>query len=723
MALSKSEENRRYRAKRKAAGRGRTNKLPSAFERGRFVAIDGEGFADGAPVSVDIEGKVYASTDHRYALLMDSDGHEAWAPEGRLHGKQCLDFLLDIAQRDKHGIIVCFGGSYDACHMLAFILDRDEIKELLTKSKKPGPSPRLDITLTHDGVTHDYRIVYMPRKELRIWRFSPGADKYREHTRRDGGTEWKLDPEAKCVLWDTWGFFQGTFMKALDNWLPDDPDYQFIKSWKDKRSGFSRSEIATIRKYTAAELRCLVSMMERLRDSVRLLGLTITRWDGAGAIAGAMFKKHEVKDHMAETPAHVFQAARIAYSGGHIEACKVGFHNEKVWHYDINSAYPDQFRRLPGLSMGQWTTGHDAKPPGGFTLIQLEFHFRAGLPFYPLFYRTERGEILYPERGSGWYWFDEFDTARDFAERFGAYEFRVVTWHHFRSTGNSRPFEWVEDYYAQRQAIIEETRRTGIPNGAEHTYKLGCNSAYGKTAQQVGARFNEGEIQSPSFFQIEWAGYVTSGCRAKLMRAAMQSPENIISFATDALFSTAPLDLHCPDKKELGAWERKVHEGMTIVMPGVYWLHDADAIKHFSRGFNKEDMTNPAFVHEAWRKGETTIKVRTERMITLGAAMMSENFWTLRGLFVKSDRELKLCGQNVKRFGVKGLKTKKLHTRLIETWPRGLMEDVGQSLGSLMSAPYPISWLDYEEPPEETDAAAAAFFVNDGDAGTASFFV
>lgn len=704
-----------YRARLKAAGVS-----TSAFDTARFVAVDGEGFSDGETISL-CTGKndtLYEAADHRYALLMDSDGHEEWAPSGRLSAKRCLDFLLDITACDKHALPVIFGGSYDVCHMLAFDVDRDGIVELL---RGRGISSRryLDISLSDDDIRHDYRLEYRPRKSLTIWRFAHGAGKYRVHIRRDGRREWKLAPEARVCLWDVWGFFQGSFLDAMANWIPDDPDWHFLRDMKGKRSLFERVELETIRRYTAAELRCLVTMMERVRASIRTLDLTVTRWDGAGAIAKAMFRKTNVKSHMAECPAEVFDAARIAYAGGHIEACQVGYHNGKAWHYDINSAYPHQFRRLPGLDFGNWRSGCDNVPPPGFTLVRLEFHFRAGMPFYPLFYRSENRSILYPERGSGWYWQDEFEAARDFAEQFGAYEFRVIEWHHFETSANASPFGWIEDAYQVRRDVIMRSRATGARDDSHMMIRLGLNACYGATAQQVGARYEQGEVIPPAYFQLEWAGYVTSSCRAQLMRAAMQSPENILSFATDAVFSTAPLDLPCDPAKRLGEWEEHVHEnGMTLVMPGVYWLHDRDEVKHFSRGFDKAAMSDPGVVHDAWKRGARSIHVAQRRMITLGAGMMSDNLWKLRGLFVTTTRELRIDGENSKRYPI-AMTQHAPHKGLCRTWPRELPEDAGQSLGSLMSAPYPIAWLDGDISGDDGDETpeASAFLVPDGRTG------
>ena len=697
---------KRYRANRKAQGLKR--KLPTAFDRGRFVAVDGEGFSDGPAVSVTVGNppRAYDSHDHRYALLTDSDGAEVWAPEGRLHTKQCLDFLLDIRARDPDAIPVIFGGGYDVTHMLAFTLGPAEVQELL-RGRPQSARRVLDISLSWGGVEHDYRLEYRPRKQLSIWRFAPGADKYRKHVRRDGISEWKLDAECSVTLWDVWGFFQCSFTKAMSTWIPDDPDWKFINSMKAGRAMFERSEIETIRKYTAAELRALVTIMERVREAMRKLDLKLKRWDGAGAIAKAMFHRENVREHMAPTPPEVFEAARVAYSGGHIEATVIGYHPGRVYHYDINSAYPNHFRRLPSLAAGRWKSG-TGRPPSGFTLVQIEFHFRPGRPFYPLFWRAADGAILYPERGAGWYWYDEYDAAREFGERFGAFTFRVLAWYHFETSRNASPFSWIETAYQVRRDVIMRARETGVRDDSHLMIRLGLNSCYGATAQQVGARWQDGAIVPPTYFQLEWAGFVTAGCRAQLMRAAMQKPEAVISFATDALFATEPLDLPCDPAKRLGEWEAHEHEGMSIVMPGVYWLHEADGrLDHFSRGFDKESMADCAFVHDAWRKGRTSVSVVQRRMITLGAAMMSANLWRMRGLFVTTTRELAINGLNSKRYPV-AMTQVRPHKGLVRTRPREHTEDVGQSLASLMSAPYPIAWLGAEvDEPAEDDYESA----------------
>lgn len=680
----------------------------SLFEAGQFVAIDGEGFSEGPERvwTVGDNNRTYTGKEHFYALLAASDGSEIYS-ETRLATGQCLDFVCDIKRHNPLAIIVCFGGSYDICQFLAHNLSREQCVELQSDPDPNNPEDRrVRRTVDISFGAYDYRLEYRPRKSLSIWRWGAGQSKYHQTHARDGTPRWEMTEHDSAIVWDVWGFFQDSFTGVMRKWIPDDPDYQFIVSNKGERSVFARSEIATIRRYNQSELRCLVEIMNKLRDAVRTLGLTITRWDGAGAIAAAMMKFHNVKEHMNASPPLVFDAARHAYSGGHIEVCQLGYHDGIIYHYDINSAYPSIFRDLPSLTAGLWHHGLGGQPVEGFTLVKVRYHFREGNSFYPLFFREDDGSIIYPSRGTGWYWYPEYEAAREFAHTQGASEFMVLEWWHFQPRINQGPFNWIDDYYEQRQSRIEAAKRNGVEDGPEKIIKLGLNSLYGKTAQQVGAReAGDGNVTPPAYFQLEWAGYVTSGCRAKLMQAALQNPTAIISFATDGLFATSPLDLDTPDEKILGAWEFTKHDGMTMVMPGVYWLHDhGKKPQHYSRGFDKRQMSDAEFIHKAWKFRNDYVEIDITRLIGLGTACASDAFWQMRGMFVQSKRELALNGDNSKRYPIM-LYQAKPHEGLTPTVPRDHETEWDTDLADLMSAAYEIGWL-VKLPTEKTGEVA-----------------
>ena len=430
-ALLKTLRERRPQKIKRSSGK--SGKHKTLFNSGEFIAIDGEGFSDGASfhIRMDASGNIYRGRKHFYAYLAASEGTEIYAPHGRLSMRSCLDFLCGLVERNPFSILVVFGGTYDVTQMLAHDLTRDQILNVLGKDEKP---PKV---FTEGGF--QYQLEYRPRKCLTIRRWREGERRFDY----DAKGRRRLTPHLTVKLWDVWGYFQDSFVNVINAWLPGDPDLEFIKRMKGERNIFQRSDIDEIRRYNAAELRCLVKVMNKVRDAIGDLGLTISRWDGAGAIASAMLKQHGVKEHVRQLEADIFNAARGAYSGGHIETIRLGYHAGPVFHYDINSAYPDQFRNLPSASVGAWKSGTGDPPSWEYSIIFIEYEFTPFLPFYPLFYREKNGGIIYPWRGSGWYWRSEYETALDFFRRFGGRKFHVKQWHAYDAAGYANPFSWI----------------------------------------------------------------------------------------------------------------------------------------------------------------------------------------------------------------------------------------------------------------------------------------
>lgn len=686
------------------------NATRTLFQSGQFIAVDGEGVSEGklSTYPASATENAFQAMPHYMILLAASTGAEISCKSARLSLAACITFLLDLSTDNPHSILVCYGGSYDVNQMLLYNLSRRALEAI----SQGGNA----IFVINDKA---YKIQYRARKCLQIWRFptskirqeevSPG--KYRDEK-----------AEASCTLWDVIGFFQGSFESTMSKWLGEThPDFLFIQSMKSQRAFFNRLMLDEMKRYNQAECSALVAIMNKLRSAVQSLNLTLNRWDGAGAVAAAMNKLHNVKLYKGETPPAVFEAARRAFSGGHIEVCQIGTFNRPIYHYDENSAYPHHLLSLPSLVSGQWEHGDTFDPPPGFTLVRVKYAFKSNLPFYPLFFRTQDGCILYPQHGEGWYWHSEFSVAREFAMRFGADQFDVVEWFHFIPGSNDKPFAFIEQYYEQRRLMDAKIKAGNLQEqdqwmlGAEKVIKLGLNSLYGKTAQQVGGKNGK----APPYFQLEWAGWVTAGCRSDIMLAAMQSPESIISFATDGIFSTKPLSLDCPKDKILGKWEFKRHSGLVVAMPGVYWIFDGSngmqpgaPSQAYSRGFDKEATKTPDLVLAAWQAGKTSVPIPMKRLITMGTASncLSEKgtSWRARGRFMEGVRQLDISGDSIKRQPPSrvGRKPLSLHLQSARTLPRPNVQylDAPFDEALSLSAPYAIKWLDGGDAREEYDA-------------------
>ena len=751
----------------KRVARRKSRKHKSKWDVGKFVAIDGEGWEIGEQHvigqtydDIGFEGVAdYKYRDHIYTLLAAYDGehHELHRNGNRLGTSECLAFLSDIAARNRKAIFICYGASYDINQILRDLTWK-QAKRLLMQTNGRALRP---LEVVYDGVA--YLITYQPRKSFHVECYCDGSP-YIKGTKR-----WKMrngkkpKPYASFTVWDVIGFFQCSFVTTMKTWLASDhPHLARIAAMKAQRATFALDQFADMIEYNRAENEVLVEIMIKLRAALAHpdVELKLTRWDGAGAVAAALFKKHDIKQFKLDTEEHaplVFNAARYAYSGGHIEAIQIGYEERPIYHYDVCSAYPSIIRDLPDLSVGNWrhvvaarggTIDHN-KVPQGFVLVRSKWAFPfKGVPFYPLFWRTPKGAIVYPAFGQGWHWYPEWKVAADWVSnlqyRFdmdpagsecGRAQLDVLEYWHWvpHELANPKPFAWVEEYYERRKVLKSAAKKGDAEAGAAQiVLKLGLNSCYGKMAQQLGYRIGtakkgddgkpaletEGhrkgkpvlEVTKPPYFQIEWAGYVTAGCRAQLMRAALQKPHAMISFATDGIYSTEPLDLSVGDK--LGDWEFNLHEAMMIIMPGYYSHRDGSTSwKQYSRGFDKRliERDDTVFYRSEWKQKHASVAIRQFRLIGLRQSAIGNGdteflpdkhgnptrevrpFWRMRGCWAESWRELVITGANEKREGLH--KSQAPHLRLCHTAPRLPDEAINQ----VMSRIYDLDWKNLDQ--------------------------
>gem|GEM_PF-1992470 len=647
----------------------------SKWKRAEFIALDGEGIGVGGKERfiVGTDATEYYAEAHHYNLLAASTGESLYRGGARLKTMDCLNFLCDLGGAHKKAIFVIFAGGYDINHMLMYGFEREDLLKI---------SRGEVFEFQRDGIM--YSLEYRARKSLTIKR---GLG-----FRQDKHGKIKPKWQSRITIWDVFGFFQEGFVGVMKKWLGSDyKHFNLIKEMKNKRGDFSKIDQKLINKYNEAELEALVDLMKKVHEAVDGLDLKVTRWDGAGSIAAALFRKHGTRAFKSEDmPEAVQHAARIAYAGGRIEICKMGTHAGAVYDYDLNSAYPSQQLKCPCLKHGLWVHGRGA-PPAGFTLCRLKFKFWEGQPFYPLFFRTERMQISFPSEGAGWYWYPEYEAALVCDG-----DLECVEYWHYKTDCECKPFDWIPDYYATRQQWVksptEEWQR-----GAEKIIKLGLNSLYGKTAQQIGGQHD----RPPAYHQLEWAGYITASTRARLYLAACADASAIIGFATDGIFSTRPLPLQCSTTKEIGEWELKepVPCGITIALAGVYWWHHPDgSYTHFSRGFDKDYMRTPERIIGAWKRGDSSVDIPMRRLIGMGSACMSDSLWQMRGRFAEGLRSLRIDGKSVKRVPC-DIRRAKPYKQLVDLQPT-LNVEYGYGLQEL-SHPYPVKWVqgadeDYE---------------------------
>lgn len=438
---------------------------------------------------------------------------------------ECLEFLT--RKYDDNPYRIWFSADYDVNHIL-----RDLPDDLL-----------LRLPIAKRGVKWgDYRIAYIHRKILSV-----------------NGIRY----------YDMFAFFNSSFIKAIKMFL--DLDDELINEGKAARSDLSAWDFQNVIEYNNREVEYLAEIGNRFRNTLRKINIHLSQWYGPGAIAKYWFKQYNVEKQVPPADQRVNSALEYAYYGGRFEQIVLGTVSP-VYEYDIHSAYPSVIASLPYLREWRHASHYQSTP---FSIWRISFDLRGNNPeqhiygIQPLPIRSKDGHISFPLVGQGWYWQKEIE------EVFHHYPWAKVKVHEgYIASVDGLPFEWVKQLYEERLKLKQKG------DLSEYAIKVGLNSLYGKTAQRVG---------SNPYFNLGWAGYITSSTRAKLVHYAHSRNATILGFATDALFSNTRLpDL--PISERLGEWEELPFTSGTFFESGIYRLRERSGeVLNRTRGLARAD--------------------------------------------------------------------------------------------------------------------------------------
>jgi hypothetical protein len=553
-----------------------------------YMGIDGEG----------VEGHTVNSPHHKYVLLaaVTEDGERRYAVENPngLSTKECLRFIVNLP---RVGVKI-FGYSlnYDWTKILAdiddaklYLLFRPELRQPSVR-RKHGNGPR---PIYWQGYTLNMQ-----------------------------GTKFVIEyGSVKMTIWDIWKFYQSKFVGALKDWKVGDEElWSRMGAMKNRRSTFAPEDMPEVREYCYEECAKMGELAHKLVDAHKSAGLKLTSFYGAGSSATALLKTMRIRSKIKEPPPAVNVHVASAFSGGRFENNWIGEIDDPCVNNDISSAYPYQSFQLPCLMCGQWEHVTDRKQLDTVKIALVHYGMNYGAKcenWAPFPYRDDTGSICYPKASpGGWVWRDEYLAGE--AGWGEMVEFRDA-WI-YKCDCEHRPFEAVPQYYRERIRIGKE--------GAGMVYKLALSSIYGKLAQSVGN----------GIFQCwVWAGLITSGCRAQLLRlmGSFRHLSDVLMVATDGLLSKVGVPTETPietgtsecmkDGKPvpLGGWEedrKSMRKGVFIARPGIYFpiQPTKDDIKKIKgRGIGTGIvLSNYEHIIEAWRRGlgdENVIVAGVER--------------------------------------------------------------------------------------------------------------
>ena len=559
-----------------------------AKEQPYYVGIDGEGQDTGLTMGPNgRRGK------HKYTLLAWSDEHndkhDYIENYDGLSTVECFDFILSIPQAAKP---FAYAFNYDLTKIFTDVDDRSLYMLFRPELRKRGASREQ---------FGPYPVPWTP------FEAHPG------YLLNLQGTKFTLEciqTKRRRIIWDVFKFFQSKFTSALIDWkVATAEELNFMSEMKAKRAGdeWNNLDKAQVRRYCLDECSKMAVLARSLVEAHDDAGLTLKTFYGAGSTGGAMLKKMGIDNEKRVSIPEMHEAIACGFFGGRFENSVIGEVEGPLWSYDISSAYPYETTFLPCLQCGRWELTQKRSDLNKARVALVHYGLGkapVGLSWGPFPFRMKDGSICYPvESGGGWVWDKEYLEG----ERIFPHVQFKEAWIY---VGDCRhqPFRAIPEYYIVRLNIGKEGKGIVI--------KLGVNSVYGKLAQSVG--------DAPPFQCWIWAGIITSGTRAQILRALSlhKNPANLLMVATDGICSRERLVLPEPaytgtmtsHKKPLGGWEEKeIKKGVFFVRPGIYFPLNptAEELKTVrARGVGRAVMYNAwkALV-AAWDAGQSSIEL------------------------------------------------------------------------------------------------------------------
>jgi hypothetical protein len=487
----------------------------------RFGTVDGEGGNIPDPDAL-------FGTKHEF-LLLRADEFEIGSGSPLGH-RQCFDFLAGLP---NNRIWTGYFFDYDVT-MMCRSLPEERARRLFDPTERLRGNSGFSFPFIE--VDNEWEVGYLPHKEFKVRR--KGQDYF-------------------TVISDTGSFFQTSFVRTLNKWeIGTEEEREWIAKEKAMRADFTELTEET-RAYNMLECVLHNRLMEQFRSVCVEVGYVPNKWQGPGHLASAMLRKHGVprrQDIPIMNNWKFRELANAAYYGGRAETTVIGNVPGPVYQWDVNGAYVDALRYLPCLVHGSWKFVRSlpaSRSRGDIWVGNVEFGHDGSTLIYNLPVRKKDGNIFFPRYGSGHYWSWELDAAERAGTKFTFKEGWVYERH-----CQCRPFSWIDTYYQERL-------RLGKGNKG-YTLKLGGNSIYGKLAQSIG--------YAPWANPV-YAGLITAYCRAKIIDAYRDDPNDVLMIMTDGLFMRHNPGLS--ETRQLGDWELKVHESLFVVQPGIYFLPDS----------------------------------------------------------------------------------------------------------------------------------------------------
>lgn len=375
----------------------------------------------------------------------------------------------------------------------------------------------------------------------------------------------------RFILFDVYGFFRKPLQKAVNEWCKEDIPLLNIQNLEL----IGGAEVRQLAAYGGFEARHIAKLMTVLNDSLIANDIHLSRFHGATTISSYLLSKSKARKqyhsykHRRQFGGRLHHAVTQAYYGGRIEQLKIGTFNDGVNVYDINSAYAHASSLLPVITGKPLFS--DKWKNETFSLWYCDYDFSALNPYFGLLPNRDIGNLIkYKVRGKSFFWQPEVKYILDNYPNCINIQF-----------GYYFPYK-LADF---TKAIIElyelRIRLQHEQHPLEKVIKLALAAIYGKFCQRDGYSY---------YYNLFYAGFITSFTRAKMLEAVKGYERSIICFLTDAIHTIDTLPILESDA--LGSWKRSEYERAQYLDSGIYRLYDAqgNVVKEKSKGFRSFDF-------------------------------------------------------------------------------------------------------------------------------------
>jgi DNA polymerase type B, organellar and viral len=595
-----------------------------------------------------------------------------------LSTEDCLQLIYETEREYPDAIHIGFGFNLDVSYIL---------KDL----------PRRQLTALHHTkrtVWNEWEIEHIPHKWVRVKR-----------------------GRVVCKIYDIRSFCPGAYVPSLQRFDVGTSDQlRRLAEDKARRSEFVWADIEEIAEYCRLELSLGPGLGNAIRDRLARASYVPKSWHGPGAVARMAFQRHGVYKAMAKCPTEVRLAARYAFIGGRFNQFLIGWMQRDVYEADLNSAYPYYATQLPNLNKGKWRHGKKYEA-GKFAVYHIRYQAKPNrLGLYPLPRRMENYGVVWPHVTEGWYWAPEAELVKDDP---GAEFIEALIFDEDDPT--DRPFAFLFEYFQRRK----DADRRGDPIG--YAFKIIINAIYGQLAQRAG--WDRKKNKPPKTHQLEWAGYITSGCRAAVYKAAVACGDDLISINTDSIQALCPLDDIVEEGDQLGQWKITKYCDGIMWQAGIYFLRtDLGYDPELGYGWNKAKTRGiprghyqPEDLIKAMDTGEP-LRMMHKQFIPYTLA--DNGMWDQLNTWVEEERVYEFGGTGYRRHRT-APKGSKLYGKYCKANCNGTIHRTSLLLLSFYTAeddyniwskPHYLPWIDGPDPIKLTAEDILLWDINELDA-------